>query len=1241
MKTKMTFKKVLCVILSFVVAAVGIPFSAIAATTDSVNFGILSDIHYFAESAMGETAEDQKEFNEIMLLNNSTSGLSPVLTDAALANLAKKAENGEIDFLLLPGDLTRNAEYSAHKELTDKLAKFEEETGIPVFVINGNHDINNQRAMTYDGENLVTAKKNPDLREDLDTSPEEFEELYKDFGYSSEGGYYSRYKEKADNSEGSLSYAIDINDDYRLIALDTQLYSADNTDSGENEQETGGRVSDAHLAWAVAETEKAVKEGKTVIGMVHTNIIPHFETHVDVLDQFVLFGWEKVADSLAAAGMHYVISGHTHMQDVSTHITDSGETMTDIITSSILSYPNQFRTVTLDTYVTGRIDCTYHTHDVDEDIPVYIDGVAQEKPFKYQTWAYNFGGDNIKNFVMNLLEYQLIYGFGKDVKDAGGLYKYLTNMLDFNALMTDLIGNELLGGVSAVAIKALLLSLCNQVEAAYLSDVDVTLEKVSPILDKLLAIEVSDVPSTIYRDTLGFGSSGDKGTIGDLASTVLANHCANNEDPDSDKFLLSALERFDNGENAEIIVDGLLEVVLDDLLLNTILEDINIDPISLGINGFGGDYVKEAVDYVNSIIGAEEYVSIDLNDIVSIVLSLGVLDGDTLKDVVYSLLDEYLTESQYDIIDQEFYRIMKDFTHDENPGYMLDHEGKLTYDGAVEVPLSQDNLRLPSHIAVTFGEDASTERNISYYTKYSITDTDIQIVPYSENPDFSKGTTVDVEIETECDVETLREWPAIDLGFIGIIYHKEYVNRHYVYISGLEADTKYSYRLGDADRGWWSEAGVIDTADNSDSFSFFHMTDPQSTTEKQYNEVFAPAVEFAFDNHDADFILNTGDFVDDGRSFMQWKRMFNSVSDTLMDTVMMGAAGNHEEKGDYAQDYYFIHPNAPEQDTLTGVYYSFDYNNAHFAVLNSNNLGEDDGLNAEQIEWLKADMNASDADWKFVAIHKAPYSNGSHFDDDDVVAIRAQLQTLMPELGIDVVFQGHDHVYMRSDVLNNNAVVETETKEVSYNGLDYTAKVNPDGTIYSINGTIGVKHYKAKAESETSKLIPNGEAVVYLEVPSYSYIQIDGDMLYFDSYAVEGDEETRIDQFAIQKTLTPDEEEPVTPDEPTTDEPTTDEPTTDEPTTDEPTTDEPTTDEPTTDEPTTDEPTTDEPTTDEPVTDAPDKDEPTTGKPITDNPEIPNTSAEDYKALYVAGFMLLSVVLVASVLTKKKKKKKA
>ena len=1119
MKMKSTMKKLFCVILAVAVFAVSVPFTALALPADEVNFAILSDTHYFAESSMGYSETDRQEFNEIMLMNNSTSGLAPALTKAAMANITAMAKNGEIDFLLLPGDLTRNAEKAAHKELAAMLAQFEADTGVPVYVIVGNHDVNNQRAMYYDGEELVSVKKNPELRAELDTTPEEFEEIYADFGYSSEGGYYNRYKAHADNSEGSLSYAIDIDDNHRLIAIDSQLYSADNTDSGLDEQETAGHISDALLDWTLEECAKAEADGKTIIGMCHTNFIPHFETEVDLFDNFVLRGWEKVADALADAGMHFVVSGHVHMQDVATYVSDNGEEITDVTTTSILSYPNQFRTVNMQTSLNNDITMSYDTHDVDEYVPVYVNGVAQPTPFKYETWKYNFGGADIKNFVMNVLEYQLRYGFGKDVKDAGGLYYYLDEMVGMSTILDGVTGYEVFDGIGNAALNTIIYSLCHQLDRKLLTDVDKTLEILSPILDKLLDIKVSDERCTVFADTLGFESKYDYGTIGDLASTVLAYHTTNNEDPNNDPFLQSALDRFYNGENAETIVNVLLDVVLNDLLQDVILDSLNIDFISFGSN-LGPTFVPELNLDIFEIITGREWEGFGIDDVISLILMTGIAGGDTLTDVVYGLLDEYLTQSQYDIIDGEFYRIMKDLTHDETPAYMADHEGTVTYSGKVAVPLSQNNLRLPSHVAVTFGEDTSSSVNISYVTKYSVTDTDIQLVPYSENPDFSKGTTVKANIKTDCEIDAVREYASIDLGFLGILYHQIEVNRHTIEITGLEEGTKYCYRIGDADRGWWSQTGVIDTADNSTSFSFFHVTDPQSVTEKQYTYDWAATLETAFSNHDANFILSTGDMVDNGNDFVEWKRMFNLASDTLMDTVLMTAAGNHEARGDYANIENFVYANAPEQDTTTGVYYSFDYNTAHVAVLNTNNLNEDGSLSNDQLEWLKADMSASNKAWKFVALHKAPYSNGSHFDDEDVAALRAQLQGLMPELDIDVVFQGHDHVYMRTDVMNNNAVVATEKQLLTYNGLNYTSKIKPDGTIYSINGTAGSKHYEPKAAEETAEAFPAGEAVIHLEVPSYSYIQIDGGNLYFDSYSVENGEETRVDQFAISKVIT-------------------------------------------------------------------------------------------------------------------------
>lgn len=1102
---KRVMKKILCLILAVAVFAVTIPFTALAATPSEVNFAVFSDIHYFATTSTNSSY--LTKFEEFCKLNNSTTYLAPSLLDTLLQTYTAMAANGELDFVLLPGDLSRNAEVLAHQELARKLRNFETTTGVPVYVINGNHDINNDRAASFNGTEFITAAS---------CTPEQFKSIYAEFGYNEA---LATYVPESGNYEGYLSYTADLPGNYRLIAIDSQMYSADNTDSGLDEQETAGQISDRLANWVLEQCEQANRDGKTIIGMNHTNFVPHFDTEVDLFDNFVLRNWEELCDKFADAGMNTVFTGHVHMQDAASYVTDNGNQILDITTDSLLSFPNQYRTVTMTTAADGKVTVDYESHDIDSMFPVTYNGTVQPSPLKNYTFGINYGEGGIKSFVMNVLEYQLRYGFGKDVQDAGGLYYYLNEMLDFKALITDLANSEALGTVGEVAVRALLFSICSQIDKTYLQDIDYTLSVVDPLLDKLLSVEVSDYPCTVFQDTLGFGSTGEKGTLGDLASTVLAYHYQNNENPEADRFLMSALERFYNCENAEPIVDTLLEVVLDDLLQGTILKDIKIDPISFGIHSESGELIQSIVDSINGIIGAGDWTGIGAGDVISIILMTGVLGGDTLSDVIYSALDEYLTKSQYDIIDGEFYRIIKDLTHDSNPDECMDFSGSIVVTDQKPVVKTQENLRLPSNIAVTFGENASSSVNISYFTKYSITDTDIQIVPYSANPDFSRGSTVNANITASCE-EVTRSYSAIDLGFIGVITHDVNINRHTISITGLEKGTKYCYRIGDASRGWWSSTGVIQTADNSSALSFFHVSDPQSVTEKQYEDNWAMLLETAFSRHDADFILSTGDMVDQGGDFKEWQRMFNSASDSLMSSALMTASGNHEERGENALVDNFVYSNLPEQDTTAGVYYSFDYNTLHVAVLNTNNLNEDGTLSSDQLAWLTSDMNSSNQPWKIVALHKAPYSNGSHIDDDDVVALREQLSTLMPELKIDLVFQGHDHVYMRTGVMSNNAVVDTKTQTLAYNGLTYTSKINPNGTIYSINGTAGSKHYEPKPDSETTQYFPTAEAVVSLDIPSYSYIQIDGGNLYFDSYSVENGAETRIDQFAISKVVT-------------------------------------------------------------------------------------------------------------------------
>ena len=92
-------------------------------------------------------------------------------------------------------------------------------------------------------------------------------------------------------------------------------------------------------------------------------------------------------------------------------------------------------------------------------------------------------------------------------------------------------------------------------------------------------------------------------------------------------------------------------------------------------------------------------------------------------------------------------------------------------------------------------------------------------------------------------------------------------------------------------------------------------------------------------------------------------------------------------------------------------------------VLDSNTLGADqtrleDGYDAAQLEWLDRALRESAARWKVVAMHHPIHSPsrrlfwifGRRGPD---VRLRAQLEPRFVEHGVDIVFQGHQHLYAR------------------------------------------------------------------------------------------------------------------------------------------------------------------------------------------------------------------------------------
>ena len=134
--------------------------------------------------------------------------------------------------------------------------------------------------------------------------------------------------------------------------------------------------------------------------------------------------------------------------------------------------------------------------------------------------------------------------------------------------------------------------------------------------------------------------------------------------------------------------------------------------------------------------------------------------------------------------------------------------------------------------------------------------------------------------------------------------------------------------------------------------------------------------------------------------------------------------------------------------------------------------------------------------------------------------MRAQLGALMPELGIDMVFQGHDHVYMRTGSLVNNALTPYDKVYLNYGEDVYRAQVQPEGVTYVISGTAGVKTYIQNDVTLTDKYFPRGDKILSVDYPMYSAVRIVDGVLYFDAFEVTDEGSVKVDSIAIQKDTT-------------------------------------------------------------------------------------------------------------------------
>lgn len=299
---------------------------------DSLKVAVLSDTHYLSPSLIKDTADFEAQLNggDRKMFAEGQAFLDAML-DTVRAD--------DPDVLLISGDLTKDGERESHAGLAGRLEQFEQETGTQVYIVPGNHDLNNANARNFNTADGVAV---PATR----TTQQDFREIYSDLVYQDDT-VLATFTPAAGKQGGGLSYVARPKDGFTIIAIDSARYSADNTDSGTDEHETSGAVGPELEQWVVGQITAARQRGDTVIGIQHHGVVAHFEMEPELLPDFLVNDYERLAQVYADAGMSYIFTGHMHANDIAAVTTQSGNTLYDIETGSLLTYPSPARVATL------------------------------------------------------------------------------------------------------------------------------------------------------------------------------------------------------------------------------------------------------------------------------------------------------------------------------------------------------------------------------------------------------------------------------------------------------------------------------------------------------------------------------------------------------------------------------------------------------------------------------------------------------------------------------------------------------------------------------------------------------------------------------------------------------------------------------------------------------------------------------------------------------------------------------
>ncbi len=329
---------------------------------------------------------------------------------------------------------------------------------------------------------------------------------------------------------------------------------------------------------------------------------------------------------------------------------------------------------------------------------------------------------------------------------------------------------------------------------------------------------------------------------------------------------------------------------------------------------------------------------------------------------------------------------------------------------------------------------------------------------------------------------TLQHGHTYTYGSSSPIYADQKARIHEAHVCGLDAGTTYYYKVGGP--GHWSAVYDVATAPPAQTAAPFRFVvagdsrgDPGTFAElEQKIQAEAP-----------DFEIFTGDAVMTGANQTDWDAFFEAttgsfpVEDALARIPFMTVNGNHEN---LALNYFaqFAFP-----ETHGEEYFSFDYANAHFVMLND--TVADSATIAKEADFMKADLDKVDRSktpWVFAVHHKPLYTCSNH--DPDATEV-ATFGAVYDQYNVDFVLNGHNHCYERSEPIRAGAAVAMGS-----------------GSIYVTAGGAGAPLYSTGSDCPLEHVTESTRG--------YVVIDIDGTKLDYRAVRLDG---TEIEKLSLTK----------------------------------------------------------------------------------------------------------------------------